>query len=339
MKIAFAGDLVLQELKKDPSYIFGSVAEFLILNKVRLCINLESPFVQSEMSSVKNKITLCSETGNVNYLQFLNPYLINLSNNHVNDYGDCSGRLTCDILRDKSLPYYGIGYPEEKNHIHVDKESKCIQIAFTTRSADLSGEALFSDVNFIGPYAPDLSLIKFLRKEHPDYSIVVNVHWGIEDITYPEPEKRNLAYEIIDAGADLIIGHHPHIIQPVEIYKGKYIFYSLGNFYFPNIHYQDKGILKHKKSKNHQKIGLLPIFDISNGDISIVMTLKVRILKNGQLTFSRYRGRKLIPSNSKIYKIIHGYYLKCFEVKRLIVIVLNNPSLILKKILLNERKA
>jgi len=62
--------------------------------------------------------------------------------------------------------------------------------------------------------------------------LIIQIHAGEEDLHLPQPEWRKRYKEIINLGADLIIGHHPHIPQPVEFYKGKMIVYSLGNFYF-----------------------------------------------------------------------------------------------------------
>lgn len=60
----------------------------------------------------------------------------------------------------------------------------------------------------------------------------MSLHWGNEYIHYPSISQIKLAHKIIDAGIDIIIGHHPHVIQPVERYKNGVIFYSLGNFLF-----------------------------------------------------------------------------------------------------------
>jgi len=58
-------------------------------------------------------------------------------------------------------------------------------------------------------------------------------HWGYEYEQFPLPAHRRLAHALIDAGATVVIGHHPHVIQGIEYYKGKMIAYSLGNFFFP----------------------------------------------------------------------------------------------------------
>ena len=62
--------------------------------------------------------------------------------------------------------------------------------------------------------------------------LIVNIHWGAEYQELSNDHQRDLARELIDAGADAIIGHHPHVVEEIEVYKDKPIFYSLGNFVF-----------------------------------------------------------------------------------------------------------
>lgn len=78
--------------------------------------------------------------------------------------------------------------------------------------------------------------ISVFKLKHPTYIILVCLHWGVEMNTLPTKEQILQAHQLIRAGADAIIGHHPHVVQPIEVYKGKYIFYSLGNFIFDNHH-------------------------------------------------------------------------------------------------------
>ena len=77
-----------------------------------------------------------------------------------------------------------------------------------------------------------LRRVRDLRRAHPKAIIIVTPHWGWEHHTRPEPEQRQLARALIDAGADCIIGHHPHTLQTHETYRGRHIFYSIGNFIF-----------------------------------------------------------------------------------------------------------
>jgi poly-gamma-glutamate synthesis protein (capsule biosynthesis protein) len=77
-----------------------------------------------------------------------------------------------------------------------------------------------------------VSEIQSLKKRKPSCYVVVVLHWGIEFQLQPTFQQRQKAYQLIDAGTDVIIGHHPHVVQKEEIYKGKPIFYSIGNFIF-----------------------------------------------------------------------------------------------------------
>ena len=67
-----------------------------------------------------------------------------------------------------------------------------------------------------------------------DY-VVVSFHWGAELAKLPKPYQQRAAHEAIDAGADLVLGHHPHVLQGIERYRGKAILYSLGNFAFGSV--------------------------------------------------------------------------------------------------------
>ena len=83
------------------------------------------------------------------------------------------------------------------------------------------------------------ALVEQIQKaeESCDFTVVY-VHWGIEKNTQPEEYQKTLARQYIDAGADAVIGAHPHVLQGIEFYQGKPIFYSLGNFIFSNGAYE-----------------------------------------------------------------------------------------------------
>lgn len=311
MKIAFTGDLVLQEVLQPPYEIFGTLKKALEKDKIALCVNLESPIIQEDMKPVKNKITLFALSEAIEYLQYLDTFLINLSNNHINDYGNLSANLTQERLQENALPFYGVGLKKDKEKSFViNEENKIINIAFCTRSSDFTGSKLFADDDFIGGFSPDLKLIRSLRDKYKNHSIIVSIHWGKENITYPEMEKRLLGRNIIDAGADLIIGHHPHIIQPCEIYRGKHIFYSLGNFYFDDIHFELRGEKFLNKSLKHQKIGLIPIVLINEGKLSIAEIWKVRVINKKIDLQKKVKLHKLkIPLN--LYTCFQPIHQRC----------------------------
>ena len=77
-----------------------------------------------------------------------------------------------------------------------------------------------------------IKTIKTVKSSNPDNFLIVSMHWGEEYKLTNSPTQQKLAHKIIEAGADLIIGHHPHVVQNIEKYQGKLIFYFLGNFIF-----------------------------------------------------------------------------------------------------------
>ncbi len=316
-KVAFLGDVVLDETAEDK---FRELEEYFQRNNINTCINLESPFVDENVkNSIKDKVCLRADTKYVNALHLLNPVLINLSNNHINDYGNASCELTFKILEENGLSYFGVGKEKERNNFVVNEEQKILYLAYTTRSADLTGEKLFAKGDFIGGYDVDRGQITKLKEKYPTYTLIVNIHWGIEDVKYPEPEKRTLARQIIDCGADLIIGHHPHIIQPYEIYKGKYIYYSIGNFYFPKINYLLSGKIYEKKPLEHQKKGIVPVFVMKKGVFHLENTLFVKNEQN--FSIKECYNHKQLRNNEILYNVrykclyywkVIGHYSKSF---------------------------
>jgi poly-gamma-glutamate synthesis protein (capsule biosynthesis protein) len=94
--------------------------------------------------------------------------------------------------------------------------------------------------------------------------LIVSIHWGTEYAAAPTPGQQRVARLAIDAGADLILGHHPHVAQPIEIYKDRPILYSLGNCLFD-------------KSGNHESTGLLALIRLSKGRVTVERQVRLKI--------------------------------------------------------------
>lgn len=320
----------MQDLPLHQEYIFEDIRSLLEREGVKLCINLESPFVPAGAVAIKNKLTLHALPESIAYVKFLTPYLVNTGNNHINDYGNSGSQLTFDLLDQENITHFGAGYAGSGFEVLVQEEDKLVFLAYVLRSSDLTGSPLFGQKDFIGGKAPDLDQIATLKKKYPDYKLIVNLHWGLEDIRYPEPSKRQLAYELIDHGADLIIGHHAHIIQPYEVYRNKMIFYSLGNFYFSDIRFKEDEVSKIKKSRPHQKRGIIPVFNTAASSIELVDIYQIyasgrqlRVRKNYQL--------KKLSKMPDSYIRKHSFYLKCIQLQEKIRYIIDNPYVILNK--------
>lgn len=140
---------------------------------------------------------------------------VTLANNHSSDYGDVSHTDTQQYLTDAGITWV------EGNTISV---------------REVNGVS----VGLIGIYAMDrekeaASEVSSAIQEAKDEGanvIIVYFHWGTESATAPDEAQTTLAHQAIDEGADLVVGAHPHVLQGIEQYNGKYIAYSLGNFCF-----------------------------------------------------------------------------------------------------------
>ncbi|MFW6008533.1 MAG: CapA family protein, partial [archaeon] len=136
-------------------------------------------------------------------------------------------------------------------------------------------------------------------KKYKNYEKVLLIHWGEENINYPLRSQRVKAKELINAGADLIIGTHPHVIQGYEQYKNKYIFYSLGNFFFPDTN-NKTGKIKRTKTN---KTSIIPIF---NNKLKLEKILTVYHENNNKIT--------LIKNNNKVKKLSKKLHFKYYQI-------------------------
>lgn len=139
----------------------------------------------------------------------------NLANNHSRDYGEKSYTDTITALEDAGIATFGY----ERADI---MEIKGVKVGLT---------GIYELAEHMGKKQQVKENIAAL-KEAGAQLIIVNFHWGIEREYVPNDTQKALARLAVDEGADLVIGHHPHVLQGVEKYKGRYIAYSLGNFCF-----------------------------------------------------------------------------------------------------------
>lgn len=139
-----------------------------------------------------------------------------LGNNHTYDYGESSHTDTENALEEEGIMY------AFQDHIGTYTTEDGLVIGVVSANL-LSMSRTYEDYLYNG--------ISSLKEQGADV-IIASCHWGIEREYYPNDYQRNLAHGLVDAGADLVIGSHPHVLQGVEVYNGKVICYSLGNFCF-----------------------------------------------------------------------------------------------------------
>jgi len=151
--------------------------------------------------------------------------VVSLANNHAFDFGVSGYEQTKQNLDKLDIAYFG--HPKNTETISTIQNIRGMRIGFV-------GYHQFGNSN------QDKVVEEIYKlKEQADF-IAVMPHWGNEyQITKPSAIQQNRAHTFIDAGADVIIGAHPHVVQPIEVYKDKVIFYSLGNFVFDQLFNDD----------------------------------------------------------------------------------------------------
>ena len=196
-------------------------------------------------------------------LQVLSADIVSLANNHVYDYGETALLDTLDTLEQYKIPYVGAGRNREEAEKIVyfqvgDRKIAYVSATQVERSYVYTKEATDTGAGVLRTYDPARFVEVIKRAEETSDFVVVYVHWGTEGVSRFEADQQSLGHQYIDAGADLVIGDHPHCLQGVEYYKGVPIFYSLGNFWF-NSKTRDTGLVEAEISSQGQvKLRFVP---------------------------------------------------------------------------------
>lgn len=228
-KIAFTGDVMLgryvEELMNSNglNYPFEKVGERLNLYN-EVVINLEGPVLRNELHTKTPDFStnFSFKEDVLNVFAENNIGVVNLANNHTFDRGEERFQEMIEILNERDIEWFGHPWEYDKEYVH-------------TILAD------GVDINLIGfqqatNYEFDVNLmmetVEAVKNDNPLALNIVNFHFGPEYKPYSANIQQEIARAAVDAGADMVIGHHPHVVQEMEVYKEKPIFYSLGNFVF-----------------------------------------------------------------------------------------------------------
>ncbi len=224
--ILLVGDIMLdrgvEDLIKQNSiyYPFQKIGHFL--RGVDIVFgNLEGPIVKNPPELSDNSLKFAFSPQVIKGTSWCNFNLFSLANNHTLDMGKEGLEETKEWLRKYGINF--VGKPLSGNLNNQD-------FSFST------DKIIFLAFNQIFPFMMKeeeiIKTIKTVKSLNPDNFSIVSLHWGEEYKLINSSAQQKLAHQLIEAGADLIIGHHPHVVQNIEKYQGKLIFYSLGNFIF-----------------------------------------------------------------------------------------------------------
>jgi poly-gamma-glutamate synthesis protein (capsule biosynthesis protein) len=172
--------------------------------------------------------------GTINALTDAGFDVVSIANNHIWDYGREAALDTMKHLGDVGINYVGFGKNFDEANSPVIKTVGDTRIAYLGYT-EFYSKALYADDRLgLSEFDSEkmAKRIKELRESGVADIIIVSLHWGEEYQTTSNAHQRQLARTLVDAGANLIIGHHPHVAQEIEEYHGATIAYSLGNFVF-----------------------------------------------------------------------------------------------------------
>lgn len=247
IRLLFAGDLYLTELLQDKyrrTGIQAAATEELLtfLQEGDLFIlNQEFPFGTTGEAMEEKEYTFRVPPDLVSVPVDLGVDLVTLANNHILDFGRGPLTETLEALDGAGIAHVGAGEDLDAAKALKTFEIQGKTLGFLGASRVIPEGSWNASRYNSGVFTTydATQLVEEIRKakESCDF-VVVLVHWGIERNTFPEDYQKTLACQYIDAGADVVIGSHPHVLQGIEYYQGRPIFYSLGNFIFSNGPYE-----------------------------------------------------------------------------------------------------
>lgn len=200
-----------------------------------MCINNEFTY-STGGAPLSKTYTFRAHPSRVDILKELGVDIVTLANNHVYDYGEQALIDTMETLKQADIFYCGAGYnlDEAMTPVYFEIDGKTIAYVAASRAEKnkVTPQAAEDSPGILHCYDTELFIqtIKEAR-EKSDY-VIACVHWGTEFTHELEDVQLATGREYLDAGADMVIGAHPHCLQGIESYDGKYIIYSLGNFWF-----------------------------------------------------------------------------------------------------------
>ncbi len=244
MKIVIAGDFVVKSRveslcdQREYEKVMGQTKAICKEYDYRI-VNLESPVYTGDNSPItKCGPALKSKQEAVSMLEYANFDCVTLANNHFYDFADAGVKETIETLNRHNIKHVGGGknLKEASENLYVDIGGEtlaiinCAEHEFSIATNDSGGS------NPLNPVAQYHAITEARKKA--DYVLVI-VHGGIEGYNKPTPRMQETFRFFVEIGADAVVNHHQHCFSGYETYKGKPIFYGLGNFCFDYPQYHD----------------------------------------------------------------------------------------------------
>jgi poly-gamma-glutamate capsule biosynthesis protein CapA/YwtB (metallophosphatase superfamily) len=229
INILFAGDIMLDRGTKqtiithNPDYLFSDIDE-LLKKQDAVIANFECTSCDTSCPETNKQCRFRCDPLYLSSIKKAGIDYLGLANNHSMDRGSKGLFQTVKNCYNRNIHCFG--EDSINDSIVINKADNHIIIFATNLINDPQNKCNSASIDRI------CSQIK--RNKNQNTVVMIFIHWGIEKQNNPTNEQTVIAHKFIDCGADAIIGHHPHVIQTIEKYRDKYIFYSVGNFIFDN---------------------------------------------------------------------------------------------------------
>ena len=236
-RLIFAGDVMFsRDVRRqilqsgDAALPFRKIAPLFAASDIAF-VNLESPFLDNG-PYLEGGLVFHADPKMIRGLQLAHIAVASTANNHARDCGSEGVEFTVNWLRLHGIEPVGSGLNEEQAHHGVVLLRNGVRFGFLAYTFD-QNNGNWKDVDARIALANVDVMRRDVEKMRSRADVViVSMHHGIEYTAKPSAAQTTFAHSAIDAGASLVIGHHPHVVEPTEQYHGGEIFYSLGNFVF-----------------------------------------------------------------------------------------------------------
>lgn len=262
--ITFAGDILFDEnyaimgkVSGNGNIANGIVPSLLTEMKSAdiMMLNNEFPYSDRGTPLEDKKFTFRAKPTSVSFLNDMGVDIVSLANNHAYDYGEAAFLDTMETLENAGITYVGAGrnLQEARRPVYYIINNMKIAIVAATQiekldHPDTKGATDSSAGVFRCWNGDDLLETVKEAKANSDF-VIVYLHWGNENETPIDWAQEKQAPEVVEAGADLVIGAHPHCLQKIGVIQGVPVMYSLGNFWF-NSKTIDTGMIKITLNEN-----------------------------------------------------------------------------------------
>ncbi|MEX1303517.1 MAG: CapA family protein [Desulfotignum sp.] len=266
-------------MAKDPGAVYGDL--LAPIQQADLTIfNLEAPFTRTGEFTVKSGASFKADPNHVKALKIVGVDAVTLANNHIWDCGRTGFEHTLETLSCNRIRWTGSGrnlavaaapLVLEKNHLKIG-------ILNFSEGEDLT--AATAQTPGVMGWDPALMAAQVKTLAGTVDLVVVIAHCGIEYVPFPPPYVTEMFQGLADAGADLVVGHHPHVPQGLQIHRNTPIFYRLGNFVF----FQPTDLL-------FRKLGYVLFADLDNQGLAALKILPYQIRDQGLTPLDPARAR------------------------------------------------